>query len=224
MKPNFKAAMGQSKIVMKRALRGLYAGRHIQFGNKISEDGGNKTRRSWKPNRQKRRLFSIGLDRHVWLDVTTHALRCMDRVGGLDEYMLKLPLRDLHSEKLLYLRKRIAGSYEKKTMVPPDLEKKIRAVMEWSLEQKNRKAEQPSEEEEEGEGKESFQDLSAKPVEDDYISQMFAKFSIKQEQASEDGNMGVGGFPFGRGRAPTPSSERPQPSPEEFPETLFSNM
>ena len=34
--------MGQTKIVMKRALRGLYAGRHIQFGNKISEDGGNK--------------------------------------------------------------------------------------------------------------------------------------------------------------------------------------
>ena len=31
-----------SKVVMGRAKRGIYAGRHIQFGNKVSEDGGNK--------------------------------------------------------------------------------------------------------------------------------------------------------------------------------------
>lgn len=30
------------KTIMKRARRGLYAGKHIGFGNKISEDGGNK--------------------------------------------------------------------------------------------------------------------------------------------------------------------------------------
>lgn len=31
-----------SKVVMGRAHRGIFAGRHIQFGNRVSEDGGNK--------------------------------------------------------------------------------------------------------------------------------------------------------------------------------------
>lgn len=31
-----------NKVVMGRAKRGLFAGRHIQFGNQVSEDGGNK--------------------------------------------------------------------------------------------------------------------------------------------------------------------------------------
>uniref|UniRef100_A0A803MDB6 Uncharacterized protein n=1 Tax=Chenopodium quinoa TaxID=63459 RepID=A0A803MDB6_CHEQI len=31
-----------NKVVMGRAKRGLFAGRHIQYGNQVSEDGGNK--------------------------------------------------------------------------------------------------------------------------------------------------------------------------------------
>jgi len=34
--------MSAARVVMGRAKRGLYAGRHIQFGNQVSEDGGNK--------------------------------------------------------------------------------------------------------------------------------------------------------------------------------------
>lgn len=37
-----KNLLPDSKVVMGRAKRGIYAGRHIQFGNKVSEDGGNK--------------------------------------------------------------------------------------------------------------------------------------------------------------------------------------
>lgn len=215
-----QGAMGQTKIVMKRALRGLYAGRHIQFGNKISEDGGNKSRRSWKPNRQKRRLFSFGLDGYVRLDVTTHAIRCMDRVGGLDEYLLKLPLKDIHSEKILNLRKRIAQSYEKKTMIPIALEKKIKAVLEWNVEQKNKKGEQVGEEEEED--KEALPGLTSEAVEEDYLDKLFARFTVKQEQPQpqpEEENREVGPIPFSTGR---PTSDPPRPSPQEFPESLFS--
>lgn len=32
----------KSKVVMGRAQRGIFAGRHIRFGNQVSEDGGNK--------------------------------------------------------------------------------------------------------------------------------------------------------------------------------------
>ncbi|KAG0480263.1 hypothetical protein HPP92_010845 [Vanilla planifolia] len=80
-----------NKIVMGRAKRGIFAGRHIQFGNKISEDGGNKSRRSWKPNVQNKRLFSYIHDRHIRVKVTTHALRCIDKAGGIDEYLLNTP-------------------------------------------------------------------------------------------------------------------------------------
>ena len=37
-----KDMLPDSKVVMGRAKRGIFAGRHIQFGNKVSEDSGNK--------------------------------------------------------------------------------------------------------------------------------------------------------------------------------------
>lgn len=41
-KETLEKCMPRSKVVMNRAKRGLFAGRHIQFGNSVSEDGGNK--------------------------------------------------------------------------------------------------------------------------------------------------------------------------------------
>lgn len=43
VKESLKKCIPDSKVVMGRAKRGLFAGRHIQFGNRISEDGGNKS-------------------------------------------------------------------------------------------------------------------------------------------------------------------------------------
>lgn len=43
VKEQLKKCAPDSKVVMGRAHRGLYAGRHIQFGNRVSEDGGNKS-------------------------------------------------------------------------------------------------------------------------------------------------------------------------------------
>lgn len=44
-----KNILPNSKVVMGRAKRGIFAGRHIQFGNKVSEDGGNKYANSHPP-------------------------------------------------------------------------------------------------------------------------------------------------------------------------------
>uniref|UniRef100_A0A0D3GS40 Uncharacterized protein n=1 Tax=Oryza barthii TaxID=65489 RepID=A0A0D3GS40_9ORYZ len=66
-----KNLLPDSKVVMGRAKRGIYAGRHIQFGNKVSEDGGNKSRRTWKPNVQEKRLFSYIHDRHIRVKFTS---------------------------------------------------------------------------------------------------------------------------------------------------------
>ncbi|KNA09752.1 hypothetical protein SOVF_150830 [Spinacia oleracea] len=101
-----------NEVVMGRAKRGLFAGRHIQFGNQVSEDGGNKSRRTWKPNVQEKRLFSYILDRHIRVHVTTHALRCIDKAGGIDEYLLKTPYHKMDTEMGLLWKAKIEKMYE----------------------------------------------------------------------------------------------------------------
>uniref|UniRef100_A0A1D1XLZ5 Large ribosomal subunit protein bL28m n=1 Tax=Anthurium amnicola TaxID=1678845 RepID=A0A1D1XLZ5_9ARAE len=107
-----KKCLPDNKLVMGRAKRGIYAGRHIQFGNKVSEDGGNKSRRTWKPNVQEKRLFSYIFDRHIRVKVTTHALRCIDKAGGIDEYLLKTPYHKMDTEMGLLWKAKIEKMYE----------------------------------------------------------------------------------------------------------------
>ncbi|XP_074310745.1 uncharacterized protein LOC141646723 [Silene latifolia] len=112
VKNALKKSLPNNKVVMGRANRGLFAGRHIQFGNQISEDGGNKSRRSWKPNVQKSRLFSYILDRQIRVKVTTHALRCIDKAGGIDEYLLKTPYHKMDTEMGVLWKAKIEKLYE----------------------------------------------------------------------------------------------------------------
>mgnify|MGYP006225167933 FL=1 len=98
------------RIVAKRVKEGLYAGRNIGYGNNVSEDGGNKTRRHWKPNSHRKRLYSEVLDRLVSVNVTAHALRCIDKAGGLDAYLLNTRPKDLMSNKAMEIRREIAAA------------------------------------------------------------------------------------------------------------------
>lgn len=72
----------------KQSRSGLYGGQRIRFGNNVSEKGKNKSRRSWRPNILNRRLFSKALNRHVQVRVSARVLRTIDKLGGLDEYLL----------------------------------------------------------------------------------------------------------------------------------------
>lgn len=42
VKESLKKCLPESKVVMGRAHRGIFAGKHIRFGNSVSEKGGNK--------------------------------------------------------------------------------------------------------------------------------------------------------------------------------------
>uniref|UniRef100_M4BCI6 Large ribosomal subunit protein bL28m n=1 Tax=Hyaloperonospora arabidopsidis (strain Emoy2) TaxID=559515 RepID=M4BCI6_HYAAE len=75
--------------VSGRAQRGLFAGRDKAFGNNVSFSK-RRTRRDWKVNHQWKSLYSETLDEKVGLNVTTHTLRCVDKCGGLDNYLLSL--------------------------------------------------------------------------------------------------------------------------------------
>jgi len=100
---------------LKRARKGLYAGRKLLSGNKVSEDGGNRSRRKWKPNVGRNSLYSEILGRKVFLRCTAHALRCIDKLGGLDQYILKTPEKELNSDVGMRLKKMMLDAQ----MVPP---------------------------------------------------------------------------------------------------------
>ncbi|KAL9691977.1 hypothetical protein QQ045_012405 [Rhodiola kirilowii] len=112
VKEQLKKCMPDSKVVMNRADRGIFAGRHIRYGNRVSEDGGNKSRRCWKPNVQEKRLFSYILDRQIRVKVSTHAIRCIDKAGGFDEYFLKTPYRKMDTELGVAWKAKIEKLYE----------------------------------------------------------------------------------------------------------------
>ena len=96
-------------IVQKRAKEGLYAGKHIQFGNSVSHSH-HKTRRTWQPNAQRVTLVSQLLQQSITLHATTHALRCIDKAGGLDAYIMGEDRRKLVG-KSLQLRERMEDAH-----------------------------------------------------------------------------------------------------------------
>ena len=106
-------AVRKARAKMGRASRGLYGGKEVLFGNNVSFSN-RKTRRRWNPNVQKKRVYSEILGESYKLNVTTHALRCIKKYGGLDNYLINQPRRKLEdSDVALVLRHRIL---EKKRM------------------------------------------------------------------------------------------------------------
>ena len=71
-----------------RSERGLYNGRDIRAGNNVPFSL-KKTKRTFKPNVFKKRLYSEILSQMIPFHVTTSALRSIDKAGGLDTYLLE---------------------------------------------------------------------------------------------------------------------------------------
>eukprot|EP00461_Guttulinopsis_vulgaris_P001611 UN01611 len=83
--------------IMNRARRGLFHGKHIMFGNNVAHSE-RKSRRTWMPNIHKKRFQSELLDKEIHINVTTKALKTMDKYGGFDNYMLKTRVEFLGGE------------------------------------------------------------------------------------------------------------------------------
>ncbi len=54
----------------------------------VSEKNEIKTRRYWRPNVLRKRLWSQSLNTYLRIRVTARVLRTIDKCGGLDEYLL----------------------------------------------------------------------------------------------------------------------------------------
>ena len=119
-------------IVQKRAKEGLYAGKHIQFGNSVSHSH-HKTRRTWQPNAQRAFLFSHILQQSIPLHCTTHALRCIDKAGGLDAYIMGQDSRRLVG-KAKKLRERLEAVH-RPVRLKAEIEERLRRRAEKSAAQ-----------------------------------------------------------------------------------------
>jgi len=72
----------------KQANTGLYGGQSIQFGNNISSRTETKTRRRWSPNINRKQIYSRALGHRIRVKVSSRVMRTIDKVGGIDEYLL----------------------------------------------------------------------------------------------------------------------------------------
>ena len=80
--------------------KGVLSGQNVSHAN-------NKTKRVFRPNLQTVKLDSESLGRAVSLKVSMHALKTIDRKGGLDAFLLKARDTDL-SQRAFRLKKEIA--------------------------------------------------------------------------------------------------------------------
>jgi large subunit ribosomal protein L28 len=85
-------------------------GKARQVGNNVSH-ANNKTKRTFLPNLQNVTLLSDALERSVKLKVSTHGLRSVEHVGGLDNWLAKTNDEKL-SPRVRKLKREIAKKGE----------------------------------------------------------------------------------------------------------------
>ncbi|KAM0747112.1 hypothetical protein T439DRAFT_329355 [Meredithblackwellia eburnea MCA 4105] len=80
----------RSSSIPKRFQTGLYDARTRQTGSAVGETFSNKTRRTWLPNVQTKKVWSEALGRDLKLTVTAGTLRTIDKCGGVDSYLFRM--------------------------------------------------------------------------------------------------------------------------------------
>ncbi|MEM8950520.1 MAG: 50S ribosomal protein L28 [Pseudomonadota bacterium] len=90
------------------ARRCALTGKGVQTGNNVSH-ANNRTRRRYLPNLQQQRFYSETLGESIRLRVSTHALRTVEKRGGLDGFLLKARNTELSSE-LRRLKQRVIAA------------------------------------------------------------------------------------------------------------------
>ncbi|KAI0318204.1 ribosomal L28 family-domain-containing protein [Amylostereum chailletii] len=96
--PSFTAAVVSQPF--KRAQLGLFHGKMKQYGNNVPHSK-QKTRRTWLPNIQSKRIFSDALGENVRVKVSTRALKTIKKVCPLYVYTPETPLTPALSLHLL---------------------------------------------------------------------------------------------------------------------------
>jgi len=97
---------------LRRAQQGLYHGATQQHGHNISYSN-KKTNRKWDPNVHWKSFHSVLLGLSFQVRVSTKALKCIDKAGGIDNYILFTKKAKLDSEIGERLRAQLKKKWEK---------------------------------------------------------------------------------------------------------------
>mmetsp|Transcript_14284 Transcript_14284/g.38503 ORF Transcript_14284/g.38503 Transcript_14284/m.38503 type:complete len:112 (-) Transcript_14284:67-402(-) len=89
-----------------RAKRGLYAGRQVNFAKNVSFSK-RRTQKKQKPNVQPTSFWSQTLGRMLKFRATTHAIRCVDKAGDIDAWLMKSPASLILNPQAIKLKKKI---------------------------------------------------------------------------------------------------------------------
>lgn len=114
------ASTRANKQLMGRSFTGIFAGKHISFGNMVSHSE-RKTRRSWKPNVHRKTFYSQVLEKELSIKVTMAALRTFDKYGGIDRYILRTPYDRLDEGYSRHLRATMELALLKDPTIAQDL-------------------------------------------------------------------------------------------------------
>lgn len=103
----------RAKALPPRADKGIYDGKGLMFGNKptFSE---KKTKKVWKPNVQRKTYYSEILEEKLKYEMTTSAMRSIDRAGGFDNYIMGCSAKRLSTKAAIDLKKRMLQVLEMK--------------------------------------------------------------------------------------------------------------
>ncbi|KAJ7096484.1 hypothetical protein C8R43DRAFT_1141655 [Mycena crocata] len=107
----------------KRSQYGLFQGKTKQYGNSVPFSL-HKTRRSWLPNVQRKRLFSETLQSHLRVKLTTAALKTIKKKGGVDNYVMQTR-PDILGWKGMQIRVNIRDAQKKNAAVATDAPRKV---------------------------------------------------------------------------------------------------
>ena len=92
--PSRTPGYGANTHRSNRAKNGLYHGKDVQFGHSISHSQ-VKSKRRWYPNVINKRVWSDALNDWVRFKMTTRALKEIDNIGGVDNYLLALDNKEV---------------------------------------------------------------------------------------------------------------------------------
>jgi len=90
-----------------------FTGKGVQTGNNVSH-ANNKTRRRFLPNLQESSLLSDALGETLQFRLSTRAIRTIEKLGGLDAFLLSTS-NDKLGKKARVAKRRIKKALEKRS-------------------------------------------------------------------------------------------------------------
>ncbi|MBW0467616.1 hypothetical protein O181_007331 [Austropuccinia psidii MF-1] len=112
---------------------GLYDGLKVRAGDSVSKSK-QRSKRVWKPNVQKCKLWSEVLGQSLQLRVTSAALKTIDRVGGLDRYVLQMSDERLGGTGIR-IRELVIAAMKEKVKLTKSFTQPIPEEQEWKIPQ-----------------------------------------------------------------------------------------